>query len=397
MAGPFVQTDFEHALQLEGTFNTAPGAPVGADFVRFRTRFPFKRKKARVDRDQDSDNSASVVTTQGGRESSEWELEGDVTPNGNGSTPTKCDADPALEAHFGLSTACTAHTTTAAGSAGTSIVLTPGGGAASGIPTGGNVIIAIDIDGAGAYETRRVISRSTDTLTIDQAFSSDPPTGRTVKVSAATYKYSKAQLKTLHGYTWLSGDNFRQKVGGLIAQMLELGIDASGEAPTATWKFSGPGCQIAPHSTAKPTPVTAGQPLVPTKTKVFVGSTLHCLTKVQFQGDNSIELRESELCDQFPSGVKRTKNNGRWNGRLTLGLLLTTGTVEGYWDNADGLTSYNLNIQIGITPGQILAINIPKFIPDAEVGDVAGEVALELVGRCYDSTTGDDSVFLALI
>jgi hypothetical protein len=93
MAGPFVSTDFEHSVQLEATFNTSPGAPVGADFARFKTRFPFKRKKARHDRDADSDNSASVVTTQGGRESSDWELAGDVTPSGNASTPTPPDAE----------------------------------------------------------------------------------------------------------------------------------------------------------------------------------------------------------------------------------------------------------------------------------------------------------------
>jgi hypothetical protein len=135
----FVVSDYEHAFKKEVTFNTDPGAPVGGDFLRLKTEFPFKRLKERRDRDGDKDNSASVSVTQGGREKSDWAVEGDVILSGNGTTPTPPDADVLLEANLGQKNTCTAHTTTAAGSAGTTLNLTPGGGAASGIPTTGRV------------------------------------------------------------------------------------------------------------------------------------------------------------------------------------------------------------------------------------------------------------------
>jgi hypothetical protein len=397
MPGPFVVTDYEHAIKAEVTFNTDPGPPVGADFARFKTRFPFKRDKSRKDRDGDSDKSATVVTVQGGRERSTWELEGDLIPSGNATTPTPPDVDPILEAHYGVKTVCTAHTTTAAGSAGTSIVLTPGGGAASGIPVGGGVHIAVDVSAAFGYEVRRVISRSTDTLTIDRAFSTDPATGRTVKVCAASYKFSKAVEKTLHGYTWLNGDNFRQKAGGLIAQMLELSLNGGDDVPIVSFKASGPGAQIAPHTTAKPAPALAGEPLAPVEAKVWFGANKHCLTEMTFTSDNSLEHRESEFCTLFPTGTKRTKNNGRFMVNLDIGFLLTTGTIEGYWDVADALTVYDVLIQIGITPGAILAISIPKYVLDAEIGEVEGEVAINCSGRGYGTSLGDDEVLVSII
>jgi hypothetical protein len=400
MATPaFLVSDYEHAFKAEVTFNTDPGPPVGADFMRLQTPFPWKRLKERRDRDSDKDNSASVSVTQGGREKSDWTAEGDIIPSGNGTTPTAPDADVLFEANLGQKNTCTAHTTTAAGSSGVTLNLTPGGGAASGIPTGGRVIIAVDVDATLGYEARRVASRATDAVTLTQTFTgaTNPAASRTVKVCAATYAPLKSALKTLHGYTWLNGNNFRQRAGGLIAQMLEINLDGSQGVPVPTMKFSGPGAQIAPHTTSKPTPTLAGDPLAATEAKVWFGATKHCLTSFKFSFDNSIELRESEFCNLFPTGPKRTKNKGKFVADLEISFLLQTGTIEGYHDNADGLQAYDVMIQIGVAPGAILAINVPRFIPDVEPGEVEGEVALTLKGRCYASAAGEDEAFVAFL
>ena len=53
-------------------------------------------------------------------------------------------------------------------------------------------------------------------------------------------------------------------------------------------------------------------------------------------------------------------------------------------------------VQLGVSPGSIVAWRTPKFIPDAEVGDIADEVALDLSGRCY-GVNGDDELYLSFI
>jgi hypothetical protein len=179
--------------------------------------------------------------------------------------------------------------------------------------------------------------------------------------------------------------------------MLEIDLDGSAGVPVPTWKFSGPGAQIAPHSTSKPTPTLAGDPLAASEAKVWFGATKHCLTSFKFSFDNSLELRESEFCNLFPTGPKRTKNNGKFVANLEISFLLQTGTIEGYWDTADLLTAYDVMIQIGISPGNILAINVPRFIPDTEIGAVEGEVAITLKGRCYASSAGEDEAFVAAL
>src|SRR4029077_2586530 len=101
------------------------------------------------------------------------------------------------------------------------------------------VLIAIDYAGTGDYEVRRVVSRATDTLTIDRACTTDPTTGRTVKVAPRTYVYTKSGLKTIHLWNFLSGDNFRHKMPGGIVKELEINYDASAKVPEVTHKFSG--------------------------------------------------------------------------------------------------------------------------------------------------------------
>jgi hypothetical protein len=278
-------------------------------------------------------------------------------------------------------------------------VLTAGGGAASGIVAG--MLIAVDQDGAGNYEVRRVVSISTDTVTIDANFTtSSVATGRAVQ-PLTTYKFSSAALKTVHIWEYLNGDNFRHKAGGCAVQNLEADIDASQKAPMGMLKFSGEGSQQTTHATAKPTRTTAGDPLVPTVGQVWFGTgaspAKYCVIKVGFKSNNGIELREMESCSLYPTGVKRTANNSRFSVEANLSLFLLTGVIEGYFDNSSSalLTAYNVNVQLGVLPGKRVAWCIPKFIPNVPDAVEGGEVALELSGRCY-GTAGDDEIFFAM-
>jgi hypothetical protein len=397
MAGPFLTRDAEVAVQLEAAFGTSPGALAGTDFFKSRTRYAFRRIKARRDRDGDGDRGqASVITTQGGREKSSWSVEGDIVPASIAGTPTAPDMDAFFEAHMGTKVTTTAHTTTGAGTTGTSLVLTAGGGAASGIPVGGGILIAIDVDAANGVEVRFVVSRTTDTVVMDRALSANPIAGRAVYVPGATYKLSASTLKSLHLWSFLDGDNFRHKVPGAVPRMMQLGCDFTPEVPVGTCQFSGEGMPIETHATARPTPVTAGLPLVPTISRVWFGTAKHCITKVDLQSDNGIELRENQSCTLFPSGVKRTGNNGRYNITQAISVLLETGTVEGYYDAADDLTAYDVIVQLGVAPGSIVAWRTPKFVPDTEIGEQDGEMTLDVSGRVY-GVTGDDGLYLSFI
>ncbi len=388
----FVETDYEHAVQLEAAFNTSPGALAGTDFFRCQSGALFKRDQARYDREKDKDNSASVLTTQRGREFSTWEVQGDLIPSGNAATPTAPDMDAFFEAHLGLKTAATAHTTTAAGSTGTTLNLTPGGGAASGIPTAGGVLIAVDVDASFGVEIRRVVSRSGDVVTMNAALSANPAAARAVYVGV-TYSMSKAAQKSLHLWEYLGGNNFREKVGGAIAKQMKLDIDFTQDTPVATVSFSGEAAQITTHATSKPTTTVAGLPLLPSESKVFFGAAKLCVTQISLESDNGLELRKDESCSLFPTGVKRTANDGRFNVKVTTELLRDTTTHEGYFDNADLLQTYDSIFQLGIAPGAMVGIACPDFVPDAERTVPEGEVGVKLAGRAY-GTVGDDELYI---
>jgi hypothetical protein len=399
MAGPFITRDFELFAQLESAWGTSPGALAGADAFKSRTKFPFKRNKARYDRDNDMDNGQrSVLTTQGGRESGGWSASLDVIPSGVSATPTEPDVDPFLEAHLGTKHKATAHTTTTAGSVGTDIILTGGGVAASGIQVGD--LIAVDVSTAVGYEVRQVVTTGVggaDHIAVDRAFTTDPASGRTVKVGT-TYRLSASALKSVHLWGYLNGDNFRHKMPGAIVKELGIDIDFNGETPVASMSLSGDGQAIATHATARPTPVTAGQPLLPSQGKVFIGASgLLSLTKAGIKSVSALELRQSESTSLFPTGVKGTANKARYNITQTLEMLLMSGTIEGYYDNAAALTAYDVIVQLGITPGQIVAWRTPSFIPDVDPGDTGDEVTLSLAGRCYGLTNVDTEVSLAFL
>lgn len=392
MAGPFLTRDYTHFVQLETVWATSPGALAGTDAFKSRTRFPFTRVKARADRSLDADqNQASVLTTQGGRESAEFSYEGDLIPSGNAATPTAPDMDPFFEAHFGLKTAPTANTTVAAAST-ASIVNWAAGTFATGGWADGQMV-AITVDATFGIEVRQIASHATDAVTLDRALSGAPTTGGAI-IGMTTYKFSEAQLKSVHLWEFLDGDNFRHKVGGAVPSQLNSECDFTGESPIATVTVSGAGEKIQTGATAIVTTTTAGQPLLPDKSYAWFGTTKLCVTKAGFESNNGIELRSEESCSLFPTGPKRTANDGRYLVTGSISALLTTGTIEGYFDNANVLTAYDVLVQLGATAGKIVAWRAKKFIPDVPVGEVNGEVALDLSGRCY-GTTGDDDLVLA--
>lgn len=395
MAGPFLVRDVEVFVQEEAVWGTSPSALAATDALKHTSGKALKKVIARLDRDQDHDNnSASVVTTQKGRESSEFSLEAQVIPSGNASTPTAPDIDPLLKAHYGTKHAATAHTVTVAGSTGTTLNVAVGGVAASGVAVGD--LIAIDVSAAFGYEVRRVTALpGGDVITMNAALSADPDAARTVKVGV-TYSFLESAELSAHIWEFINGDNHRHKAGGVIVQDCEFDFDFGSDTPTGTVKFSGVGKAEETHATSRPTPTTAGVPLVPDAAYAFFGATRNCLLKANVKSNNGLELRMNESCSLGPSGIKRTGNNSRFSVEATVAMLLTTGTVEGYYDGAASLTSYDVILQFGATAGKILAIALPKFTPDVPAAEQDGEVSLELSGRAY-ATTQDDEIRVAWI
>jgi hypothetical protein len=395
MPGPFLGRDNVHFAQLETVWGTSPGALVGGDAFKTKTRYPFTRTKARSDRSQDADlNQASVLTTQGGRESAEFSYEGDIIPAGNAAAPTAPDMDQFFEAHFGLKSAATAHSTVAAASTATVVNWAVGTFASGGFADG--QMVGITVDATFGIEVRMIASHATDAVTLDRALSGVPTTGGAI-IGGITYKLSEAAMKSLHLWNYLDGDNFRHKVSGAVAAQLNVDIDFTGDTPTATLTVSGPAAKVETHATAIPTSATSGQPLLPDKSYAWIAALKTCLTKAGFESNNGLELRSDESCSLFPTGVKRSGNEGRYMVNGTLGLLLTTGVVEGYYDNAAALTAYDILVQLGATAGKIVAWRMKRFIPDAPPPpDVNGEVSLELSGRAYGSV-GDDELTLSFL
>jgi hypothetical protein len=394
MPGPFIVRDFETFVQLETVWGTSPGALAGADAFKSRTKFAFKRVKARYDRENDMDNAQrSVLSTQGGRESGTWAVDLDVIPGGNAAAPTVPDVDPFLEAHFGTKHLATANTTTAAGSTATSINLAVGGGAASGVQTGD--LVAFDVSAVFGIEVRQVTVAG-DVLTVDRALSGAPAAARNVYLGT-TYSLSAAALKSVYLWQFLNGANFRHAMPGSVVKDLSIDIDFNNVTPVASMKLSGPGQPIITHANARPTPVTIGQPLLPSQGKVWIGpSGVLGVTKVGLKSVSALDLRESESTSLFPTGVKGTANKSRYMISQQLELLLLTGTIDAYFDNANVLTAYDVITQIGITPGQIVAWRTPKFILDGDIGDAGDEVTFSGSGRCY-GTTADDEIKLAFL
>jgi hypothetical protein len=304
-----------------------------------------------------------------------------------------------LKVHFGTKLTTTAHTTTAAGSSGTTLNLTAGGGAAPGIAAGGGDLIAVDVDATYGYEVRRVVSRSTDVVTIDRAFSTNPAISRTVKVGI-TYKFLNTAMLSAYINQWIGGTGVRHALPGVILSDLESACDFAQDTPKPTFAFGGRGMKEVTHATARPTPTTAGQPLVPSQGKAWIGAVKVCPINSSFKSNNGLELREN-LCSALePTGVKRTGNNSRYMVEATIETLLSTGDTDtaAIYESAKSSDSAPLDIivQWGITPGQIVAWCMPKFVCDPERVEMNGEFGVRFSGRAL-GTTGDDELFLAFI
>lgn len=394
----FLTREVELAVQEETAYGTSPGAVAGTDMFKHTSRLHITPRRARYYRDQDADyQQASILSpAQKGRESSDLKIDVDAIPSGAG-TPTEPDIDVLLKVHFGSKHKATAHTTTAAGSTGVTLNLTSGGGAASGIAIGD--LIAVDVDATFGYEVRRVVNISTDTVTMDRALSANPATSRTVKVGT-TYKFLNTAMLSAYINQWIAGTGVRHAVPGVIVTDLEANCAFDTDIPKAAFSFSGRGMKEITHATARPTPTTAGQPLVPSQGKGWIGATKVCPINASIRSNNGLELREN-LCNTLePTGVKRTGNNSRYSVEVTLETLLSTGDTDtaALYESAKSsdATPLDLIVQWGITPGSIVAWCTPKVSCDPERTEMTGEFGVRFTGKAL-GTTGDDELFLAFI
>lgn len=396
-----LEREHEVGVQVESTYGTDPGAVSAGDIFKCSLAADaIGYRISRYDRDQDRDyQQPSVLSTQAGRKMTEVSIAGDVIPSGNSSTPTPPDMWPLFKHLFGTETTATAHTTTTAGSSGTSLVLTAGGGASSGIAAGD--MIAVDVDATYGYEVRQVVSISTDTVTMDRALSTDPATGRTVKVGT-TYAFSASALPGLSLYLkrFLGGTVRRTAVPGLILPQMELSIDFAADSPIGKVNWTGMGKAEVAHADSRPTPTTAGQPLAPTKGYAYFATTKLCLAgSLSLSVNNGMELRQNESCSLEPTGVKLTGNNSRYMVEMAMQMLATTGDTDTYaiYDAVKAFTTQDVIVQLGVTPGYIVAWRCPAYLPEVDESATDGEVSLSFSGgRCYGSA-GDDDVTLAFI
>ncbi len=393
------KNDHDLAFQVESTYGTDPGAVAGTDFFKSQADpGMIKRVIARYDRQGDNDYAqGSVLSTTKGREHSEITIPFDIIPNGATGTPTKPDISDLLKVHFGTESTLTAHTTTDTGSVGTSIVLAAGGGAASGIPAGGGCLIACNVSSGVGVEVRRVISRSTDTLTIDRAFTADPATGRAVYVGT-TYKYSSSTQLSGTLKQFIGGSTVKNKVTGVILPNLSIDCDAGTDEVVVKGSVSGMGTQLQSLADSRPSITTNGVPLAGIVGKIWIGSTKFCATKVGFTSNNAAELRKNEFCSLYPRGVKRTGNNGRFLTSMSIDLFYSGGDedVQTIYANAQSLTAQSVIVQLGDAVGAMVAWACPRFIADPSLTSINGEFGVNFGGgRCY-GTSGDDEIFFTV-
>ncbi len=151
----------ELAIKREAAFGVSAGDPAAGDFFKSETsRVDIAREAESFKRDADRDYAkASVTEMHVGRRKTTFTIKGRIVPSGNAVTPTEPDQDVLYEMGIGAKHKATAHTVTAAGSAGTNLELVAGGGAASGLQAGD--LLACDVSAADGIEVRRVISIAT--------------------------------------------------------------------------------------------------------------------------------------------------------------------------------------------------------------------------------------------
>jgi hypothetical protein len=395
----YVRED-ELSAQTEVTYGTKPGSPAAADFFKHTSsRINISRVTEQYYRDRDRDfQQASVKNVQIGRQKVNFGLDADLIPSGVSGTPTAPDIKRLLTALMGKATTLTAHTTLTAGSTTTVLVLTAGGGAASGIRTGGGDIIVVDVDAANGLEARRVVSRATDTVTVDRALSAAPATGRAVYVGT-TYQLDITQLPSL--YFWLWNGILKYAYPGVILNEGQLNVNFGDRVPVAKCSFKGEGMPEIANTDSRPTPTTAGNPLVPTIGKAWFGATkLHTAAGAGFitamlSIKNGLELRDKESGALYPVGVKRTGNNSRYVVEQTIETFFTD-AMQTFYDAAKTLTAIDTLIQLGVAVGNIVVWSCPKWQPVGDDADQDGELGLKLSGRAL-GTAGDDETSIAFI
>lgn len=390
--------DHDLAFQIESTYGTDPGSVSGTDFFKHQSNADaIKHSVARYDRAGDRDyNQGDVISTTKGRERSDISLAFDVIPNGSTGTPTAPDISNLLKVHFGTASTLTAHTTTTSGTSGTTLKLTTGGGAASGIPTGGGCLIAVDVSSTYGIEVRRVVSRSTDDVVVDRAFSANPATGRNVYVGT-TYKFSSSTQLSGTLKQFLGGTSVKKKVTGVVLPNLTLDCDGGTSEVVLKGTLSGMGQQVQSLSDSRPSITTNGVPLAGIVGKVWLGSSKFSTVKVNLTSNNGVDLRFNQFDSLYPTGAKRTGNGGRFNVTQTLDLFYTGGDQDAQtiYDNAQSLTAQDVIVQLGPAVGAMVAWSTPRFIPDGTLSNNNGEFGLTLSGRCY-GTSGDDSLLLTI-
>jgi hypothetical protein len=394
--------EVELAVQKESSYGTSPGAIAGTDFFKHKSRLHITPVRAEYRRNQDAAyQNASVIGRQAGRESSDVRVDCDLIPSGNATVITAPDVDVLLEAVMGTKHAATAHTVTVAGSAGTNLKLAVGGVAATGVAVGD--LVAVDVDATFGYEVRRVVALvgggTPDDITLNAALSANPAVGRTVKLGT-TYKLLSTASISTYLWQWIAGTEARHVVPGCVWQQLALACEFANETPVATIGFTGKGARETTHATARPTPSTAGVPLLAAEGKFFAGASLHRLLSAGLTVNSLTDLRNNESTSLVPTGVKNTNNDSRWLVEASIRALLTTGdrdTAALYnTQNATTPASIDAIVQLGTSPGSIVAWAMPKWHARPVRSEQDGEFAVDFAGTA-DGTTLDDEAFLAFL
>ncbi len=381
-------TDYTHYVEAEVTYGDITATPSAGDAFRCRAKnLGFKQIVARLDRDQDSDRSASVHSTALGRVSASFEYPMALAPSGNATTPTACDAFEFYRAHFGAQDIGAGHTTVQSGSTTSVLAGTTGAVTALGLVVGDFVVATT----TAGLEARQSTVIATDNITVVPALTSAPTNGTALN-SAVTYKLSKTATTSLIGYGYLDAD-FEHLCAGMAVADFELTYDLGSDTPEPMVKFSGPAARVATLATSLPAPtLQTSRGMGSQVAYMWVGNTKFCVTKLMLKSNNGQELRNDESCFMYPTGIKRTGNNGRYKIEFEVEAKLLGADVEGWFDAARTLTGYDVTVQIGNTLGNSVAFRMPNFIPDAEESSVSGDVAISLKGRCYGNGTDDTEI-----
>jgi len=392
----FLLRENELAVQEESAYGTSPGSLAGGDFFRQTSSHVgivgVVNDQAR-DRDRGQYQDASVYDHELGRSMSNVSIETELVPAGVAGTPTAPDIDTLLKAVFGASATRTAHTTLTSGSTTTVLNFATGGVAASGSAVGD--LIAVDVSAVYGLEVRQITGITTDAVTVDRALSAAPVSGRSVYVGT-TYRMTESALISLYLWLFGSGTGYRYAVPGVILPEMDFSLNFGEAVPIGKFRFSGMGKFEITHSASRPTPTFAGVPLAPALGSIWLGTTKNCLTSLNLNVKNGLELRNNESCDLQPTGVKRTGNNSRFHIEHTAEFYLTTDRLTDY-NNAMSRTARDTIVQIGNQPGRIFAYRLPAWKPRPERTELEGEVGLRLTGRAYASVTKNTEITAAFL